>query len=60
MCGVQNLTLDEERKMDDVSQVVVAGDAGVPKQPLEVVFDTLDDDVGVNSKDRDKRLHVIE
>lgn len=52
--------MDEEREMDDVAKVVMPGDAGVTEQPLEVVFNAFDDDVGVHGQDCDEWLHVVE
>ena len=58
--GPQDLTLDVEGKMDNVAEVVMAGDARVTEQTLQVVFYALDDDVRVDGEDRDERLHVVE
>ena len=53
------LTLQVEGQVDNVPQVVEPVDVGVLEGGLEVVFDALDDDVGVHSQDGDEGGVVI-
>jgi len=49
------LTLNEERKLNHVAEVVVAVDARLMKLTSEVVLNASYDDVGVHGEQRDKR-----
>lgn len=53
------LTLQVKGQVDNVPQVVEPVDVGVLEGGLEVVFDALDDDVGVHSQDGDEGGVVI-
>ena len=55
----QALTLQVERQVHHIAQVVKAIDVGVVDGGAQVVLDALDDDVRVHSQDGDERGVVV-
>ena len=51
--------LQEERQVHDVAQIVVAVDARLAEQPVQVVLDALDDDVRIHGQDGDERRVLV-